>query len=218
MESKKSLSRILWALLLGTMSVVNSGADAGHEGEKIVVPAGQMNVKVAEAGSVGILVKYPTPKPAEEVTLQVFLTDPQTNTPVGGADLSLAFTQPPRPDANTEHVVAQAVAAKASPTDTLGMYQVKVSFPEVGQYNLEMKLSGEKLPTTVNIAGLEVLGTEAQTEVAGIMDRSLPLAIAAVLLYILAGVMSYLFWIRPHRMGQASESKPLYVAAEEHKG
>lgn len=211
---------VLWTFLLPALfsGILFAHGEDEPAGTETVAPAGQMNVKVTQSDRVEILVKYPTPKPTEEITLLIFLTDLQTNTPIGGADVSLAFSQTPSPDANTLHAAAQAVSAKASPTDTPGMYQAKVSFPESGQYNLDMKLAGENLPAAVNIAGLEVLGTEAQTEVAGIMDRSLPLAIAAVLLYILAGVMSYLFWIRPRWIGRASESKPLHVAAEEHKG
>src|SRR3972149_4077452 len=101
---------VLWTFLLSTLfpAILFAHGEDEPAGTEAIAPAGQMNVKVAQSDGVEVLVKFPTPKPTEEITLLVFLTDLKTNTPIGGADLSLAFTQPPKPDANTLHAAAQA--------------------------------------------------------------------------------------------------------------
>ena len=211
---------VLWTFLLSASfsPVLFAHGEDEPAGTEAVAPAGQMNVKVAQSDRFEILVKYPTPKPAEEITLLVFLTDLNENAPIGGADLSLSFSRPAKSDASTVPAAGQVIAEKAAPTDTPGMYQTKVSFPETGQYNLDMKLAEENLEAAVSFTGIEVPATEVETAVSGITNGRLSLGIAALLLFIVAGVMSYLFWIRPRRIDQASESKPLHVAAEEHKG
>lgn len=216
---------VLWTFLLSTLfpAILFAHGEDEQAGTEAIAPAGQMNVKVAQSDGVEILVKYPTPKPAEEITLFVFLTDLKTNAPIEKADLTLVISysdpnQLSRGSSSNTHAAVHPAAGKALPTDTPGIYQAKVVLPEPGQYNLGLKLTGENLAGAVNITAIEVPGPEAQAEGAGVRGGRLPLGIAALLLYILAGGMSYLFWIRPRRTGPVTESRPVYVGAEEHKG
>jgi hypothetical protein len=225
MMVKKTVLSVLLSILLSSVFLASSFAHGGedHGEKKVVAPTGQMNVKVADTDAVEVVVKYPTPKPAEELSLLVYLTDVKTNAPVEGARLSLAMNYVHPGQSNEErsghvHAAPQHIEAVASPTDTLGVYEAKVTFPDVGEYNLKLRLGGENLTGEVNLAGLVVPGVEAQANGAGTHGRNrLPLAIAAAVLFISAGVMSYFFWIRPRWAGHAAELKPIYTTVEEYE-
>ena len=216
---------VLLSILLSTVTLATSSAhgDAGHGENEVVAPTDQMNVKVADLDTVEVVVKYPTPKPAEEITLLLLLTDLKSNAPVGGANLRMTITQidssPTSGDTSSNrHAAGQSIEATASPTDTPGIYQAKVTFPEVGEYSLELKLGSGNLSDEVEIAGIVVPKAEVQAEAAGTAGgKRLPLAIGAMLLFILAGVMSYLFWIRPRSSGRTGELDPIYTPVQEYE-
>lgn len=222
---KKTVVYVSGSFLLSTVFLVNSFAHGGedHGEKKVVTPTGQMNVKMAESDAIEVLIKYPTPKPAEEITLLVFLTDLKTNAPIGGAKPSLVInpvdsSQPPKGNSSNVHAAPQSVGTAALPTDTPGIYQAKVTFPELGQYSLALKLGGENPAAEVNITGIVVPGPEVQAEGEKTLGgKRLPLVIAAAAFFTLAGAMSYLFWVRPRRTGQAAEATAIYTAVEENK-
>ncbi|MBI4441817.1 MAG: hypothetical protein HY649_00420 [Acidobacteria bacterium] len=219
-----TLIRGLWLSLLSTVFFVNPIAysDGGHgddqEEQKVVAPNRQMNVKIADSDSIEALIKYPTPKPAEGIPLLIFLTDTSTNTPIGGAHLSLAISparsgQPP--EGAGRDAAAQTIAVTASPTDTPGIYETKITFPDSGDYNLTLKLEGENQVQVVNLSGIVVPGAGEAAEREGMGWRNrLPLGVGAVASFILAGVLSYLFWVRPRKRGRTAESIASYTSVE----
>lgn len=222
---KKTMLSVVLSLLFLTVFLTTSFAHGGedHGEKKAVVTTGQMNVKVAETDAIEVVVKYPTPKPAEETTLLVFLTDLKTNVPIEGASLSLAMNYAHSDHSNEDnsghvHAAPEHIEATASPTDTPGVYEAKVTFPEVGEYNLALKFGGENPSGEANIAGLVVPGAKAQAEETRMLGRNRwPLGVAALVLFALAGAMSYVFWVRPRRAAHAAEIKPIYTTVKEYE-
>lgn len=217
------LKKTLFAILLSIpVAVLFQATLLAHEGEdhgtnEVVAPVGQMNVRVSESEVVAVVVKYATPKPAEEITLMAFLTDLKTNAPIGGVPLSMAFryissTRTSGSDIGIDPAAARSIEVVASPTETPGIYQAEVSFPEVGEYDLALTLGGDTVAGQVDITGIIVPDFAAQGSGAP-WGEKLPLALGAVALFLLAGTMSFFFWVRPGRDESTGELTPVHETA-----
>lgn len=163
---------ILWALTLvaifGQLSVfAHGGEDHGEEQSSTpTASVGEVNTKLAKASTTEALIKYPTPKLGEQITIRIFLTDLITNVPVDTAKVTLKFqylgtnqktslssvpSLIPTVQADTSDLVVNATA-----TSTAGMYEAKVTFPSAGQYTLLASFNNSTLDAQAFISGIVV--------------------------------------------------------------
>ncbi len=190
---------ILLLLLCGSsISLAHGGEDHGDE-KAAVAPKGRMNVKLAATDALEILLKYPTPKPGEEVALRVFITNIKTNAPVEGITAILTVRREGKTEAENGASSSGAVVAdaiKATATDTPGVYEAPITFPDADQYAIALQLAGAGVNEKVTIKGIEV--PDAAASAAQKNSSAIPtflLAMVAVLVSIAA--VTYFFWVRP---------------------
>lgn len=197
---------ITFLLLLGQSPMVLAHGGEDHGDQKPVAPAagGQMNTKLAKAEGLEVLVKYPTPKQAEDTLLRVFVTDSKTNAPIAGVNVAMVLNYAGKTETATAssfgvvQADANAIEATATPTDTPGIYEVHVVFPEVGQYNIALRLAGANINQELAITGVVVPARVAASNGSRAVPITLIILFGILLIFLAAA--AYLMWARPRRL------------------
>ncbi len=160
-----NLLAIIIILMLFPVLVFSHGGD-DHDDQGAAIPVaqnGKLNTKLAKTSHAEILLKYPTPTIGVETQLRVFITDINTNSPVEDAKVSLIFSflntisQKTNSEssgvvyANTNEFQLDAVASNIS-----GVYQVPVTFPKSGSYQIKLKITGSNIDVSASISGVVV--------------------------------------------------------------
>jgi hypothetical protein len=209
-------------LLLGQSPMVLAHGGEDHGDQKPVAPAaGQMNTKLAKAEGFEVLVKYPTPKPAEDTLLRVFVTDSKTNAPIAGVNVAMVLNLAGKTETATVssfgvvHADSNAAEAVATPTDTPGIYEAHVVFPEVGQYNIALRLAGANINQEMAITGVAVPARVTASN--GSRAFPVTLIILFSLLLISLTAAAYLMWLRPRTMQGRNAVASTYTEAREHE-
>jgi hypothetical protein len=213
---------ITFLFLLGQSPVVLAHGGEDHGDQKPVAPAagGQMNTKLAKTEGFEVLVKYPTPKPAEDTLLRVFVTDSKTNAPIAGVNVAMVLNYAGKTETATAssfgvvHADANAIEATATPTDTPGIYEAHVVFPEVGQYNIALRLAGANINQEMAITGVAVPARVAASNGSRV---PVTLIILLVILLISLTAAAYLMWLRPRTMRRDNVVASTYTEAREHQ-
>lgn len=218
---------ITFVLLLGQSPMVFAHGGEDHGDKKPVAPsaAGQMNSKLATTEGYEVFVKYPTPKPAEEIPLRVFITDSKTNGPIAGVNVAMVFSYAGKTEAASApsygivHADTNSVEATATPTDTPGVYEARVVFPEVGQYNIALRLAGADIKRELTIAGIVVPANATNAGSNGARGIPSTFLILFVIFLISAAAAAYLFWLQRRRRLPHSDvvAASTYTEAREHE-
>jgi|GEM_PF-2440050 len=216
---------ITFVLLLGQSPMVSAHGGEDHGDQKPVAPAagGQMNTKLAKAEGLEVLVKYPTPKPAEDTLLRVFVTDSKTNAPIAGVNVAMVLNYAGKietataPSFGVVHADANAIEAVATPTDTPGIYEAHVVFPEVGQYNIALRIAGTNINQEMTIAGVAVPARVTSSNGSRVIPVTLIVLIGLLLISLTAA--AYLMWLRPRTMQRRNVvvAASTYTEAREHE-
>ncbi len=213
---------LLLTYIFGQSSVFAHGGE-DHGEEQLSAPiakAGEIDTKLAKASTTEMFIKYPTPKVGELVNIRIFLTDLITNTPVDKAKISLDFQYLgtvqkksalsfisnfiPVAQANSSNLVITA-----NSTNILGMYEAKVTFPNVGQYSLQTSISGSRLDAQAFISGI-VVTESTQLAQTSIFSKSVNTTITIITLgAILILVLLYLFFLATDRSKQSKVDKDI---------
>lgn len=201
---------ILYFLVLvaifGQLSVfAHGGEDHGEEQSSVpITSVGEVNTKLAKASTAEALIKYPTPKFGEEIFIRVFLTDLITNAPIDKAKVTLKFQYlgPNQKSAlsfvpniiPTVHADSSDLVINANTTNTVGMYEAKVTFSNMGQYNLLASFNSPTLDAQAFISGIMVLPKpDKAISVTGTNSTLLTIVIALSALIML--VLLYLLFL-----------------------
>ena len=225
----KGLLRIcVVSILTFVLSLINTVEIFGHGGEDhgdqkpIAASAGQMNVRLIKTSAYEVLVKYPNPKPAEETTFRVFLTDIKTNAPIEGLHVAMTVNEAGQPEAasSTEfgkvHADSTALEATAQATDSPGVYEARVALPEVGQYTLTFQLSGKNTKEQVSVTGVIVAPQAVENSSRGFISGILWILIALLVLIALAA-LAYFLYRRPRSVPEIEiEPVTTYASKSEH--
>lgn len=188
----------------------HGGEDHGDEQKAPITSAGQMNSQLATVGNVEVLVKYPTLKFGEETLLRVFINDRVTNAPIGGINLTMILnyagslnTADAPPAASFSNANNSAVQAVVSPTDTAGVYQALVTFPERGRYDLSIQLNGTKINEQVTLTAIVVPDKAEVNPTTKVLNGT---QILLVVLLVLSSALlaTWFLWLRSRRLPQAS--------------
>jgi hypothetical protein len=214
---------ITFALLLGQSAMVFAHGGEDHGDQKPVAPsAGQMNTKLAKAEGLEVLVKYPTPKPTEDTLLRVFVTDSKTNAPIAGVNVAMVLNFAGKTETATVssfgvvHADANAIDAVATPTDAPGIYEAHVVFPEVGQYNIALRLAGANINQEMAITGVAVPARVAASNGSRAIPVTLIILFGLLLISLIAA--AYLMWLRPRTMQRRNVVvASTYTEAREHE-
>lgn len=125
----------------------HGGEDHGDEKKAPAVAAGAgMVSRVARVGDLEVVIKHPPLEPDKETTARVFVTRFDSNEPVGGAKIVVAF-------AGDGSAPAEATAA---PGNTPGLYEVKLPPLPRGQYKLNARVEIAGTSQTAQYGALEV--------------------------------------------------------------
>lgn len=140
----------------------HGGDDHGEEGDLPVAQTGQLNSKLAKTSNAEILLKYPTPIVQTETSVRIFVTDLTTNEPISNAQIKLNFNflgnlQTSKISYGTVYADAANFEAVATTTNSPGIYQTKVTFPQVGNYGLKMRIVGSNIDANTTISGIVAL-------------------------------------------------------------
>ncbi|MFY9224077.1 MAG: hypothetical protein WAQ98_15510 [Blastocatellia bacterium] len=137
---------------------------ADEAGDIPVAQTGQLNSKLAKTSNAEILVKYPTPTIQTETLIRIFITDLTTNEPISNAQVKLNFNfldNLPQQTSKISYGTVYADTANfetvAATTNTPGIYQTKVTFPQVGNYGLKMRIVGSNIDANTTISGIVAL-------------------------------------------------------------
>jgi hypothetical protein len=213
MSFKKALTGLFIILIFSNQSFValaHGGEDHGDEKKAPIAAVGQMNSKTAKVSNLEVLIKYPTPKFGEETPLSIYITEQKTNAPVAGVNIAMIFNYTSKTEAASSSsygVVfadASAIQVSATQTDTPGVYQAAVTFPNYGQYNLSLQLTGSNINEQVTIAGIVV--PDKASDISAVKNSSsIPvlLVVLLILLAIAAGA-TYFLLLRPQSLQKTS--------------
>lgn len=163
-NSLQLLKIISFILLFSFLAFAHGDEDHDEENASVpVAQSGKLNSKLAKTSQVEILVKYPTPTPGLQTQLRIFVTDINTNSPVENAKLSLSFSLINSTSKQTNYDYFGVVYAEAKefqveavPSNIAGVYQIPVTFPKSGIYQLKLKLTANNLDASATILGLVV--------------------------------------------------------------
>ena len=198
-------------ILTFILSLINTVGIYGHGGEDhgdqkpIAAPVGQMNVRLAKTEYFEVLVKYPNPKPAEETTFRIFLTDIKTNAPIEGWRVAMTLNHASAPEAAgvTEfgkvHADTNSLEAVAQGTDTPGVYEARLALPEVGQYTLVFQLSGKNSKEQVSVTGIVVSPKVVENGSQSFISR-IPWILLVLLALLALAAMAYFLFMRSRRV------------------
>ncbi len=181
----------------------HGGEDHGEEqSSSPIASIVEVNTKLAKTSTTEALIKYPTPKLGEQLSIRIFLTDLITNVPIDKAKVTLKFQYlgqnqksalspniVPTVQADSSELTVNAIA-----TSTAGMYEAKVNFPNMGQYNLLASFNNSTLDAQAFISGIIVLPKPDTTaSVSGTNSTLLTIIIALSALIML--VLLYLLFL-----------------------
>lgn len=150
-------------LSLSSFVFAHGGDDHADEaGDIPVAQTGQLNSKLAKTSNAEILVKYATPIVQTETLVRIFVTDLTTNEPISNAQIKLNFNflgnlQTSKISYGTVYADAANFEAIAAATSTPGIYQTKVTFPQIGNYGLKMRIVGSNIDANTTISGIVAL-------------------------------------------------------------
>lgn len=178
---------VAFLLILSLFTVVKAHGGEDHGDEKPVAApvAGQADARLARAGNIEVLVKYPPPKLGEVAHLRIFLTDASSNAAVEGVKVSVRAISK---NSSGETVVAEAGAQA-------GIYEAHVTFPEAGDYKLEIGLTGANLNDQVTIDGIKIAAPDSASAPTA-SDNRLIMGLTVLLVFAIVG---YLFMLRPSK-------------------
>lgn len=180
-------------LSLSSFVFAHGGDDHSDEaGDIPVAQTGQLNSKLAKTSNAEILVKYATPIVQTETLVRIFVTDLTTNEPISNAQIKLNFNflgNLPEQTSNvlyssygTVYADAANFEAIAVATSTPGIYQTKVTFPQIGNYGLKMRIVGSNIDANTTISGIVAL--EKQVVISSINWQQIIFISGATLLLI----------------------------------
>ncbi len=150
---------------LSSFAFAHGGDDHADEaGDIPVAQTGQLNSKLAKTSNAEILVKYPTPTIQTETLIRIFITDLTTNEPISNAQVKLNFNfldnllqQTSKISYGTVYADTANFEIVAATTNTPGIYQTKVTFPQAGNYGLKMRIVGSNIDANTTISGIVAL-------------------------------------------------------------
>ncbi len=133
---------IQFLLCLPVMAFAHGGEDHGNAKKTAV--AGSMTYFSSEAFSdkYELLVKYNPITPGKEATLKLFISEYNTNKPLGSASLQITVAGSPN------------IKVTVSKTDK-GVYELKINFPEKKAYNLVVNITSNAGADLIQLSNIE---------------------------------------------------------------
>ncbi|MBK7994068.1 MAG: hypothetical protein IPK14_11785 [Blastocatellia bacterium] len=171
---------------LSSFVFAHGGDDHADEaGDLPIAQTGQLNSKLAKTSNTEILLKYATPIAQTETLVKIFVTDLTTNEPISNAQIKLNFNflgnlQTSKISYGTVYADAANFEAVAATTNSPGIYQTKVTFPQVGNYGLKMRIAGSNIDANTSISGIVAL--EKQVVISSISWQQIIFISSATLL------------------------------------
>ncbi len=130
----------------GSVAVLAHGGEDHSEKKAPAVSAGVgMVARVARVGDIEVVIKHPAVEPDKETAARVFVTRFGTNDPVGNAKVIIALEGGGSP-----------IEATVAPSNTPGLYEVKLPPLPKGQYELSARVEMAGVVQTAQYGALEV--------------------------------------------------------------
>lgn len=163
-KSVNLLAIMIFILVFSSLAFAHGGEDHDEENPSVpVAQSGKLNSKLAKTSQVEILVKYPTPSLGMETQLRAFLTDINTNSPIENAKINVSFSliegvsqQKTQNSFGVVYAQIKEFQVEALPSNIAGIYQIPVTFPKSGIYQLKLKITASNLDASTTISGLIV--------------------------------------------------------------
>ena len=133
------------ALTLSDVQVYAHGGEDHSKKAPTVSTSANMVVRYAHVGDLEVTIKHPPVEPDKELAARVFVTRLETNEPVEGAKIFVAFTAAGTP-----------VEATAEPGNAPGIYEVKFPPMPRGDYTLAARVEVGGATQAVEIGTLQI--------------------------------------------------------------
>ena len=128
--------------------LAHGGEDHGEAAAPALSASGR-NSASAQSDNFDIVAEYGSVEPAKPVSIDLYLSDYETNVPIAGASIQVSIS-----GADNSGVVAKAE------TDS-GLYSLTLTFPEKGQFDLLFDITSTEKSDIIEIKGIEVGAIEA---------------------------------------------------------
>jgi hypothetical protein len=218
---KKALAVLFMALVFSNQSLValaHGGEDHSDEKKAPIAAVGQMNTRTARVTNYEVLIKYPTPKFGEETPISIYVTELKTNAPVAGLNVAMIFNYAGKTETASSYsygvVVADSsiIQATTTQTDTPGIYQAAVIFPDYGQFNISLQITGSNINEQVTIAGIIVPDEVSNNTGVKGSNNITALLITLFILLTVAASAAYFFLLRPQNLQKRGSDIREHVA------
>ena len=179
---------------LPIVAMAHGGEDHGAEQHPVIASTGAGTVtRTARAGEWEIVIKHPPLEPDRELAARVFITQFETNEPIGNAQVRIIISGSSSGGAPFE--------VTASASQTAGAYDLRLpSLPE-GEYQLAAQIGANGANQTARFGALRVApAAPLPTESVSTWARTVLLAVALLVGFGLIGVIAL-------RVAQSSRRK-----------
>ena len=136
-------------LFASTTVLAHGGEDHGSASTPVPSAFGR-NSASAQSQSFDIVAEYGPVEPAKPASIDIYLSDFETNAPIAGALIQVSIS-------GTDNVGVPA----SSETDS-GLYNVILTFPESGHFDLLFDITSEDKSDIIEIKGIEVVANEPE--------------------------------------------------------
>jgi len=136
----------LLSLSVSSVAIAHGGEDHGDAAAPIQMSSSRIAVS-AQSENFDIVVEYSGLEPGKKVSLDIYLSDYETNAPIPGATIQVSVS-------GIENVSATATSEKDP-----GLYSVALTFPKVGTYDLLFDITSPDKSDIIELKGIKV-GTD----------------------------------------------------------
>lgn len=167
---------ILCSALLGNVEASANGGEkhAGHEVPAVSMPGENFMAESAFSETFELVLKHLPLSPRKEETFKIFLTDFATNAPVEKATIEIEVKGPAQ------------IKAAASETNIHGLYEIKLSFPQKGDYSLTFNIQAGDFADTLIVSKISVGAVETKSNWVGVVLRVLKRTLLFAFLFAVA--------------------------------
>ncbi|MEW6732877.1 MAG: hypothetical protein AB1489_16245 [Acidobacteriota bacterium] len=183
-----------------SIAFAHGGEDHGDEAKTPIAAIGQMHTKLAKTDDLEVLVKYPTTKFGEETLLRVFVTDRKTNSPIASLNIAIRVSYVGKdltakaPSSSVALANTSTTEISTKPTDTPGIYEAHITFPDVGQYNFALQIAGQNINEQLAISGIVVPDKTSENPI-GKNTYGIPILLITVVALLSIAAIGYFFSI-----------------------
>ena len=172
-----ALAILALGLLAPAVALAHGGEDHSDTATPVQVALGRQSIS-AQSDNFDIVAQYGNVEPGKPTSLDLYLSDYETNAPVAGASIQVSIN-------GVENVTATATAEKDP-----GLYNVSLTFPKEGRFDLLFDVSTADKSDIIEVKGFEIhLAAPPSSKDARSYVWVIIVVVGAILLLVIVGLM-----------------------------